>query len=124
MRRWRRWVLLALLVWICFVAWWSTRPVTDTVPTGVVNGVETSQSVQCDSPLSGHTTSPDPIPELPDPPGPWVRAYERTPCELPIHNNRMILWVDIGFVVVGGVVLAKTWKPGAASKSSDDMALA
>jgi hypothetical protein len=119
MRRWRRWVLVALLVWIGLVVWWATKPVTDAVPTGLVKGVETSQAVQCDSPLSGNTTSPDPLPELAR-----RRAYERTPCGLPIHNDRWILWTDIALVLGGVVILAKTWKPGATSEPSDDMALA
>jgi hypothetical protein len=124
MRRWRRWVLVTLLIWIGIVVWWATRPVTDAVPTGIVKGVETSQKVQCDSPLSGNTTSPDPLPKLHTPPGPWVRAYERTPCTMPIENDRMILWADIALVVVGVVILAKTWKPGVHSGASDDLAVA
>src|SRR3954451_19430747 len=118
MRRWRRWVLVTLLIWIGIVVWWATRPVTDAVPTGIVKGVETSQKVQCDSPLSGSTTSPDPLPELGK-----HRSYERTPCAMPIENDRMILWADIALVAVGVVILAKTWKPGVHSETSDDLAL-
>jgi hypothetical protein len=112
-------VLVALLVWIGVVVWWAARPITDAVPTGLVKDVETSQKVQCDSPLSGSTTSPDPLPELAK-----GRAYERTPCEMPIHNDRWILWADIALVVVGIVILAKTWKPPAHSEPSDDLAVA
>jgi hypothetical protein len=121
MRRWRRWVLVALLVWIGLVVWWATKPVTDAVPTGLVKGVETTRTVQCDSPLSGNTTSPEPLPELAK-----HRAYGRSPCELPIQNDRWILWIDIGVVVGGVVALARTWKPGAASEAeaSDEMAVA
>jgi hypothetical protein len=119
MRRWRKWVLVALLVWIGLVVWWATRPITDAVPTGLVKGVETSQKVQCDSPLSGNTTSPDPLPELPK-----GRAFERTPCEMPIHNDRWILWADIALAVVGVVILAKTWKPGVDAETPEDLAVA
>jgi hypothetical protein len=112
-------VLVALLVWIGVVIWWAAKPLTDSVPTGTVKDVETSQKVQCDSPLSGNTTSPDPLPELAK-----GRAYERTPCAQPIHNDRWILWIDIALVVAGVVILVKTWKPSPRPESSDDLALA
>ena len=110
---------MALLVWIGVVVWWATKPLTDSVPTGTIKGVETAQEVRCDSPLSGNTTSPDPLPDLAN-----GRAYERTPCVQPIHNNRWILWIDIALVVVGVAILAKTWKPSARSETPDELAVA
>lgn len=119
MRRWRRWVLVVVLVWVGVVVWWATKPVTDSVFTGTTaDGVETSHNVQCDSPLSGNTTSPDPLPELAK-----GRAYDRTPCELPIQNGRIILGVDIAVALIVIVILAKTWKPNAVTEPSDEMAL-
>jgi hypothetical protein len=115
MRRWRTWLVVTLAVWIVVVAWWATRPVTDAVPTGTVANVETSQTVQCDSPLSGNTTATAPLPELSH-----RRAYERTPCALPIHNDRMILWVDIALVFIAAVILVKTWKAGTTAPEADE----
>jgi hypothetical protein len=100
------WLLGALLVWIALVLVWAMQPISDTVPTGIVKGVETTREVQCHSPLSGDTEPDGPVPTLSRP-----RAYERTPCETPIENGRTIFWVDVVLVVVGLVVLVRTWKP-------------
>jgi hypothetical protein len=112
MRRWRVWVLGALLAWILLSAWWALQPVTDTVDTGLVKNVETSQAVQCDSPLSGNTKPTEPLPALHG-----GRKYEYTPCESVVQNSRTIFWVDVALVLIAVVVLAKTWKPAADSDS-------
>ncbi len=113
MKRWRMWVLGALLVWIALVVVWATQPISDTVPTGTVKGVETTQRVQCDSPLSGNTDPTGRLPVLGR-----RRAYERTPCEMPVQNGRIIFWADIALALAGAVILVKTWKP--TQPGSDD----
>ena len=113
------WVLVALVGWIVVVAIWASRPISDTVPTGTIKNVETNQTVQCDSPLSGNTTSTAPLPVLHG-----ARSYERPPCDMPIHNGRIIFWVDVAVVLAAVVILLKTWKPRSPSESSDPVAFA
>jgi hypothetical protein len=116
-KRWRVWVLVALLAWMLVVTWWAMQPVTDSVDTGVVRNAFTSQTVQCDSPLSGNTKPTEPLPPLHG-----TREYQRTPCKLPIENGRLIFWVDVAFALIGVVILAKTWKASAPADSIDDVA--
>lgn len=117
MRHWRIWVLGALLVWIALVTGWAMQPMSDTVPTGTTKeGVETSQRIQCDSPLSGNDEPTGRVPVLHR-----GRAYERTPCEMPIENGRVIFWADIAVVLLVAVILVKTWKPTPPTSSDDDL---
>src|SRR4051812_24706768 len=120
MKSWRAWLLGALLVWLLLVTWWALRPVSDSVPTGKdKNHAETSQTVECDSALSGNARASGPLPVLPH-----GRSYQRTPCELPHKNNRIIFAIDVLVVLAAAVILVKTWKPSTDSSSLEDVSVA
>jgi hypothetical protein len=111
-KHWRIWALGVLLVWFVAVTWWVVRPVSDTVPTGIVNNVQTAQTVQCDSPLSGNQSATGPLLQLQS-----GRAYERTPCEQTIKGDRVMFAVDIAVALAILIVLAATWKRTRASRT-------
>jgi len=124
MRRVRTWALVALVVWILLVTWWALTPMSDSVSTGTVTNkdgvkVATRQTVQCASPISGSSKPTESLPALRSP-----RAYTRTPCALPHENDRLIFAIDIVFFLALVIVLAKTWKPPAASEPLEDVATA
>ena len=101
--RWPRYGLVAVGVWIALCVVVSTRPIIDTVPTGRVDGEFTSQEVRCHSPLSGSDEPAQDVPTLPAP-----RAYERTPCDVPHGQARMLLWGDVVISLVAAAFLART----------------
>jgi len=94
---WRRWVLVALALWIVAVAWWAAKPMTDNVRTSVATAThaETVASVQCDSPLSGNTSPNAALPGLNA-----GQSFDRAPCELPINDGRIIFVIDVVVTVV------------------------
>lgn len=120
MKRWRTWLLVALIVWIAIVAWWAVTPMSDTVPTGVVKNkdgalVATTQAVECAAPLSGSTSPKGSLPVL----KPDTREYQRSPCKLPHQNDRLIFAVDVVLVLGVLVVLIKTRKPSTEALALD-----
>ncbi len=116
MKGWRAWLLAGLLVWILLVTWWALSPTSDSVPTGLVKNVETAQTVDCDSPLSGNARASGSLPVLPR-----GRSYQRTPCALPHKNDRIIFAIDIAFVLAALVILVRTWKPATDSAAVEDV---
>lgn len=107
---WRKWLLLGLIVWIGLVTWWALTPISDTVPTGPASTKPgaplTAVTIQCSAPLTGSNAPTNPLPALKSP-----RAFQRTPCETPRENDRLIYAIDLVLVIVVLVVLIKTWKP-------------
>ena len=77
-------------VWLAVSYVWASSSIEDSVPTGVVNNVQTSQIVKCDSALSGNAGPSGAVPTLPE-----GRAYERAPCDLPHHNFRLMFEIDV-----------------------------
>ena len=118
------WVLIVLVGWIVVVAIWASRPISDTVSTGIIKNVktgelvETYRTVQCESPLSGNTKSTA-LPVLHG-----GRSYQQAPWEMPIQQGRIIFALDIAVVLAALVILVKTWKPSPTSESSDLVAFA
>jgi len=125
MRRWRIWVLVALVAWLIVVTVWAVRPTSDTVSTGTIKiaktnqTVETNRTVPCDSPLSGNTESTAPLPVLHG-----GRSWQQVPCAMPIRQGRIIFALDIVVVLAAVVILARTRKPRTAPESSDYVAAA
>jgi hypothetical protein len=95
--------LIAVGVWIALCVVVSARPIVDTVPTGRVGEEFTSQEVRCHSALSG---SDEPTQDLPTLPAP--RAYERTPCDVPHGQARLLLWGDVVLGLLAAAALART----------------
>jgi hypothetical protein len=94
------WAVLA--VWVVAVLVWATRPATDHVPTGVVDGVTTSIVVECGAPLDGSPGPTEPIEpvELP-------RQLQHVPCEAQHRSNQISLVIDAVVAVAAATVLAR-----------------
>jgi hypothetical protein len=105
-KHWRVWLVGILVVRLVAVTWWAVRPVSETVPTGRVRGVQTHHTVQCDSPLSGNGSATGPLPQLR--PG---QEYERTPCERTVNQDRILFFLDVALALLVFIALAATWKP-------------
>jgi len=91
MKNWRRWAFIALALWIVSVTWWALAPTSAAVHTGFgPNKLETTATVECDSPLSGNTSPTQPLPNLA--PG---QAFGASPCLLPVNDARGIYVVDV-----------------------------
>lgn len=88
-------------VWLAVTYVWTSSAIEDSVPTGVVNNVATSQIVKCDSALSGNAGPSGAVPTLPE-----GRAYGRAACDLPHHNFRLMFEIDValGIAAVLGLV--------------------
>lgn len=93
------WALLA--VWVVAVLVWATRPATDHVPTGVVDGVTTSIVVECGAPLDG---SPGPAEAIE--PVELPRQLQHIPCEAQHRSNQISLLIDA--VVAAGAATVLT----------------
>jgi hypothetical protein len=91
---------LVLAVWVAAVAIWATRPATDHVPTGVVDGVNTSLVVTCNAPLDGSPGPAEPLPavELP-------RQLQHIPCEAQHRNNQIALVIDAVVALAAAALL-------------------
>jgi hypothetical protein len=101
-KHWRTWLVGILLVWLVAVTWWAVRPVSETVPTGMVKNVQTYQTVQCNSPLSGGSAT-ESLPTLGS-----GRAYEYTPCQKTVTHDRVVYAGDVALVIAVLIVLAAT----------------
>lgn len=99
---WPRTVLAGLLIWIVLSLAVATRPLVDHVPTGMVDGEETSEAVTCHSALSGSGESAEPLPAL-EPP----RAYGRRACETMHSQARLVLWLDVVVALAGAAFLVR-----------------
>lgn len=66
---------MVLVVWAALLGVWAMQPLNDQVPTGEVEGVATSVSVECARPIDADPGPAGGLPEL-EPP----RQYERQPC--------------------------------------------
>jgi len=94
-----RWPLVlagVLAAWYLAVLVWAVRPTSDTVPTGVVNGVATFETVTCHAPLSSSALSEEALPVLAPP-----RAFERDPCVQSHRDQRRLFWFDTVAFTVG-----------------------
>ena len=90
-RNWRRWVFIALVLWIVAVTWWALKPISAAVHTGFgPNKLETTATVECDSPLSANTSPTQPLPSLAS-----GQAFGASPCSLPVNNARGIYVIDV-----------------------------
>jgi hypothetical protein len=99
---------VALVLWVAAVLIWATRPATDHVPTGVVDGVNTSIVVECGAPLDGSAGPTEPIPpvELP-------RALQHVPCDAQHRSNQISLAIDAVVASAAAAVLTaatKRWR--------------
>jgi hypothetical protein len=117
---WRKWVLLGLIVWFALVTWWAFTPVSDTVPTGFVKNkdgvpVATAVTIQCAAPLTGSNAPTNALPTLKS-----SQSFQRTPCETPRENDRLIYAIDLVLVIGVLVVLIKTWKPSTEAPEIED----
>ena len=92
--------IVLLVVWFAAVLMWALQPVDDSVPTGIVNNQQTSQTVHCDSPVSGNDGPRGPIPSPPE-----GRAYERTPCTQVHAQYRTLFWIDSALAFVALALL-------------------
>jgi len=96
----KRGAIVALLVlgaWYVSVILWAMNPQVDHVPTGVVDGKQTTQAVTCESPLSSDAGPSNPLPELAD-----GRAYERPACQTVHDNAQRLLFLDTAVIAIGG----------------------
>ena len=94
------WALLA--VWVVAVLVWATRPATDHIPTGVVDGVNTSIVVECGAPLDGSPGPAEPLPPL-EPP----RALQHLPCDAQHRSNQISLVIDAVVALAAASLLAR-----------------
>ena len=99
-RRGRGGLWLLLAVWLAGNLLWANMPLSDNAPTGVINEVQTSQEVKCDSVLSGSSKPKGPLPSLPD-----GRVFERPPCLLPHQHNLHLLELNLVLAVGGAIAL-------------------
>jgi hypothetical protein len=85
-RRWGRWLVVAL--WIAGLVVWSFVPLTDSVPTGLVDEKATFREFECSAPIDGDARPASfTLPELAPP-----RSYTRPPCDqVHIVNRRMLV---------------------------------
>jgi hypothetical protein len=97
------WAVLA--VWVVAVLIWATRPATDHIPTGVVDGASTSIVVTCGAPLDGSPGPTEPLPPLEAP-----RALQHIPCEAQHRSNQISLVIDAVVALVAAGVLASVTK--------------
>jgi hypothetical protein len=81
------WAVLA--AWVIAVLIWATLPATDHVPTGVIDGVNTSIIVECGAPLDGSAGPAEPVPPV-EPP----RALQHIPCEAQHRSNQISLVIN------------------------------
>jgi hypothetical protein len=99
-RTWGRWVIL--LLWVSGLVWWSFTPLTDDVPTGLVNKQATFEKFECSAPIDGSARPPAfTLPELEAP-----RQYTRPPCEQTHRVNRRMMVANAVLIAVAGGTLA------------------
>jgi hypothetical protein len=94
------WAVLA--AWVIAVLIWATLPATDHVPTGVVDGVNTSIVVECGAPFDRSAGPAEPIPPV-EPP----RALQHIPCEAQHRSNQIALVID-GIVALAAAAVLVT----------------
>jgi hypothetical protein len=106
--RWRLALLALVLSWFVVTWLWANSPIHDSVPTGLVNNVQTTQVVACDSPLSSNSGPSGPLPSLPD-----GRAYERAPCDRPHQEYRLLFGTDatLAMAAVLGLIFIRKREP-------------
>jgi hypothetical protein len=97
-RRFKTVAWWVLLVWVAALSVWALRPLTDHVPTGVVDGEHTSVAVECARPIENHAGPDEAIPAVQPP-----RAYERDACTQQHRENRWMLLVNI--VLIAGLAI-------------------
>ncbi len=97
-RRFKTVAWWVLLMWVAALSVWALRPLTDHVPTGVVDGQRTSVAIECARPFENHAGPDDTIPTVQPP-----RAYERDACTEQHRENRWMLLVNI--VLIAGIAV-------------------
>jgi hypothetical protein len=107
--RWLVIALVGLLVWYAATfLFWAVRPLDDTVPTAAVdapaNFIAPSQTVPCDSPLSGSREPDGDLPDL-EPFQGYERVYTRAACAKPVEAAQRLLLANTAVVVVGALAL-------------------
>lgn len=99
-RRWGRWLVVAL--WIAGLVVWSVVPLTDSVPTGLVDKKATFQEFECSAPIDGDSRPASfTMPELAPP-----RSYTRQPCDEVHAVNRRMLVANALLIAVAIAALA------------------
>ena len=102
------WMMLA--AWVLAVAIWATRPATDHIPTGVVDGKNTSIVVECGAPFDGSSGPSEPLPVI-EPP----RELQHVPCQAQHRGNQISLVIDLVVALAAAAVLLaatkRHWRP-------------
>ena len=99
---WPKRVLAGLLIWIVLCLALSARPLVDHVPTGLVDGKPTSESVSCHSALSGSNAATEPLPEV-EP----HREYARQACQSLHSQTRLLVWINLIVALAGASFLLR-----------------
>jgi hypothetical protein len=117
-RRWGRWLIVAL--WIAGLAVSSFVPLTDSVPTGLVDEKATFREFECSAPIDG---DPRPasftLPELAPP-----RSYTRPPCDQvhTVHRRMLVANVALVALAIGALVWFERRRSSVTDPSSDAVA--
>jgi multisubunit Na+/H+ antiporter MnhB subunit len=110
-RRWGRWLVVAL--WIAGLVVWSFVPLSDNVPTGLVDEKATFREFECSAPIDGEARPVSFIlPELAPP-----RSYTRPPCDQVHTVNRRMLVANA--VLVALAIGALVWFERRRSRVTD-----
>jgi hypothetical protein len=100
--KWPKYLLLGVLVWIGLCLVLASRPLVDHVPTGMVDGKQTTEPIKCHAPLEASDAPVQSLPELAPP-----RVYAREACVSFHSQHRTLLEVDIVVALVGTAVLLR-----------------
>lgn len=86
-----------ILLWLAGVTIWAFAPMSDEVPTGLVDDAPTTQTVKCHAPISRDGEVRGTLPDLDEP-----RSYQREPCAEIVREAWNLFVLDL---VVGAVAL-------------------
>jgi hypothetical protein len=100
-------ILGGVVLWyVCSLAFWAFRPMTDHVQTTVdqtrTPPAATVVNVKCHSPLQLSARDSSPLPELkPQPDGKPALAFTRTPCAQPHGDAHVLFFIDTAAFLAG-----------------------
>jgi hypothetical protein len=93
-------ILGGVVLWyVCSLAFWAFRPMTDHVQTTIDQTrnppAATVVTVKCHTPLQSSARGSSPLPDLkPQPPGQPALAFTRTPCGQPHGDAHVLFFID------------------------------